>query len=178
MKLEKNYLLALVLIVLAVFSRLIPHPVNFTPLIALALFSTTVISNRSVALVVPMVALMASDLVIGVHGLSLVIYLSFGLIGLMSIGLNKTNKIKIKSILISGTLGSFVFFMISNFAVWATSGMYAKSLEGLTQCYVAALPFFHNTLGSTFLYSAVLFGAWSFAKKHVPSFFVKSEGWL
>ena len=175
MKVEKNILLAVVLIVGAVFSRLIPHPMNFTPLIALALFSTAVFKNRSLAIAIPLVALVISDLVIGMHSLSLLIYFSFALIGFMSIGLNRENKISVKTTLISGTFGAFVFFMISNLGVWATSGMYAKTFEGLTQCYVAALPFFHNTLSSTFLYSFVLFGAWSLAKKYAPSFFVKSE---
>ena len=171
MKIEKSYVLAVGLVLLAVFSRLVPHPMNFTPLIALALFSTSVFKNKSLAILIPLVALIASDFLIGFHALSLVIYFSFAFIGLMSMGLNRTSKITFKVGLISGTLGAFAFFMISNFAVWMTSGMYIKTFDGLMQCYVAGLPFFHNTLGSTFLYMGVLFGAWNLVKKYVPGLF-------
>lgn len=178
MKIEKNFLLALVLIVAAVFSRLVPHPMNFTPLIALAFFSTSIFKNKTLAIAIPMGALFLSDLVIGMHELSLVIYFIFGLIGVVFFLLNKNKKVDFKNTLVTGTVGSLIFFMTSNFAVWMTSGMYLKTVDGLIECYVAALPFFHNTLGSTIIYSFVLFGAWNGAKKMAPNFFVKSEGLL
>jgi hypothetical protein len=146
-----------VLIVLAAASRLLPHPPNFAPVAAIGLYAGAYTSRRA-ALLVPFVALLLSDLVIGFyHPVSMFWnYLAFACcLGLGAGWLSRGRGL----VRVAGAVlaSSVVFFTLSNFGMWA-SGYYPRTWPGLIECYTAALPFFRNTLASDVFYSAVLFG--------------------
>ena len=132
------------IIIIAILSRLIPHPPNFTPVTAVALFSIINFKNKYIAISIPIICLFVSDLILGISLINLFVYFSFILIS--GIG-NLFGKINIKSVLLS----SIVFFLFTNFGVWLIG--YPKTLEGLITCYIAAVPFFGYTLAGDLFYS-------------------------
>lgn len=137
------------LFVLALVSRLLPHPANFSPLIAVALFAGREIKNRSLAFLFPFAVLFATDLILGLTWLNLFVYLGF----FASVVFGRSFG------LIGATLSSsLTFFVISNFGVWAVENHYPKTVAGLLECYTMALPFFHRSLLGDFFYVGVLFG--------------------
>ena len=156
-----KYAAALLLIAVAAFSRVLPHPSNFTPIAAIALFGGVYLDKRF-AFVVPILAMLASDYFIGFYGGMYWVYGSFVLIGLIGVWL-KNHKTPI--IVLGGTLvSSIIFFVITNFGVWMTPGsIYAHNPAGLIECYVAAIPFFRNTLGGDILFVGVMFGLYESA---------------
>jgi hypothetical protein len=149
--------------------RVIPHPSNFSPIGGMALFGGAMLATttgRSFALLLPLAALFLGDLVLGFHETMPAVYLSFLTVGL--IGLSLGAKASPARLAAGSVLGSVVFFFVTNFAVWATSGMYAKTSAGLAQCFVAALPFFQNALAGDLFFTALFFGAWALVEKTVP----------
>ena len=160
-------MLVFVLILLAAASRLLPHPPNFAPVAAMGLFAGALIDRKS-AWLVPFGALLASDAFLGFyHPVSMFWnYLAFA----SCLLLGSTVLSRGRSFLrISGAvLGSAVtFFVLSNFGMWA-SGYYPRTWAGLVECYVAALPFFRNTLSSDVLFSAALFGGHALLTRLFP----------
>lgn len=161
MKVERLQLAAaLALITLGVTLRLLPHPANFAPIAAIAIFGGAVLP-RKLAVWVPLGAMVMSDLFIGFYAMMPVTWACYILIALASSHwLRRPNLIRGTAL----TLASSLFFFVStNFAVWLTSGMYARTWSGLVHCYAMALPFFRNTAASDLLYTAVLFGAFASA---------------
>ena len=149
---KKN--LIIVFILLGIITRIIPHPPNFTSLLAIALFSGAYIKNQYMAILIPLLIMFISDLIIGLP-ISTSVYISFVFITLIGGSLqNNTTGVKIIK---SSILASIVFFIITNFTVFITSGMYTKNLLGFVECYIAAIPFFTNTLISTITYSIIMF---------------------
>jgi uncharacterized protein DUF6580 len=153
-----KYNLIVGLIVLALVGRLIPHPDNFTPMLAVALFGGAMLPGRT-AYLIPLVAVFLSDLLMGnaVTGMTPVIYVCFALgTGLGQwLGRNRTWARTGLAALGGGVL----FYVATNFAVWITpNGLYPHTLDGLIQCYIMALPFFRNDIAGNVLWSATLFG--------------------
>lgn len=143
---KKEYII-IGLIVLAILTRLIPHPPNFAPITGIALFSAINFNNRFFKFFVPLISLVIFDLIIGFSLINIFVYLSFIVIVLVG---NHFKKIKLKSILIS----SVVFFIISNFGVWLIG--YPKTVSGIIMCFTAAIPFFINTILGDLFYSFIL----------------------
>ena len=143
MKISKIYFVIAIIIV-AVLSRLVPHPPNFTPITAVALFSIINFKNKYMGVSIPIICLLLSDLIIGISIINLFVYFSFILIS--GIGF-LFRKINLKSILLS----SLIFFAVTNFGVWLIG--YPNTLEGFITCYVAALPFFGWTIAGDLFYS-------------------------
>ncbi len=159
-----KYALAFVLILAASLSRMLPHPLNFTPLAAIALFGG-VYFDKKFAIIVPLAALLISDYFIGFYGSMYWVYGSFVLIGITGMMLKNRKSL---AMIFAGTLSSSVlFFVITNFGVWFSGTMYTKTFEGLATCYVAAIPFFRNTLAGDVFYVAVLFGVYELALRFV-----------
>ncbi len=154
-------------IVAAAASRLIPHPPNFTPIAAMALVAGAY--SRSVwhAFLIPLSAMVLSDLLIGWHPLVPVVYASFALIA--GIGMWLRGRKTVGRLAVAVGASSLTFFLITNFAVWAAGSMYPKSLAGLVAAYVAALPFFRNTVLGDVCYSAILFGGFVVLERLVPA---------
>jgi hypothetical protein len=161
-------LFIITVIAFAVISRFLPHPPNFTPIVAVALFGGAMISNRLLGFALPLIAMFISDIFIGFHNTMWAVYLSFALISLVGFAL--TNRQKFSTILGGSILSSIIFFVITNFAVWMSSGgYYPKNVGGLIECYVAAIPFFNNGILGDLFYTTVLFGSFYLAQKKIPA---------
>ena len=163
-------LLALALISIAAALRVAPHPWNFTPVGAMALFSGAIIKDRRLAMAFPLLALFAGDLLVGFYqpGVMLLVYTSFLLSVL--IGFLLRNHRTLPRIAGATLLGSLQFFLVTNFAVWWLLDSYPKTAAGLAACYVAGLPFFGNTLAGDALYAALFFSVFALAERFVPIF--------
>lgn len=144
------------LLVVTAAARLLPHPPNLTPVIALALFCGAALPQRLVATAALLTLMFLTDLLLGLHKGMPVLYAALALICVMGSGLQLRSPAS--AIAGRGLLAASLFFLLTNLGVWAFSGMYAHTWAGLTQCYVLAIPFFGNTLLGTAIYGALLFG--------------------
>jgi hypothetical protein len=147
--------------------RLVPHPPNFSPIDAMALFSGAYLWRRgALAFVAPLGALLVSDLVLGFyHGMATV-YLSVALIVLLgAVAVRRVSALRVGA---AALASSIIFFVITNFGMWLSSGIYPRTLAGLEACYVAAIPFFQNTVAGDFFYAALLFGGFRIAELLMP----------
>jgi hypothetical protein len=160
-------LLALVLIILAAALRIAPHPWNFTPVGAMALFSGAILKDRRLAFLFPLVALFAGDLFLGFHKLIPIVYASF-LIN-VAIGLWLRDRRTVARISLATLLGAIQFFLVTNFAVWQFLGTYPHTASGLAACYIGGIPLFWNTLGGDAAYVALLFGGYALAERFIPA---------
>ena len=161
-------LLALALILLAAALRIAPHPWNFTPVGAMALFSGAVLRDRRLAFFFPLLALFLGDIFIGFHKLMFVVYASF-LVN-VAIGLWLRDRPTIARITLATLLGAIQFFIITNFAVWQFLSGFPHTASGLIACYLAGVPFFWNTLAGDAFYVALLFGGYVIAEQFTPVF--------
>ena len=145
-------------------SRFIPHPPNFTSLLALSFYVPAILGIRF--LPVLLISFFITDLIIGLHGVTLFTWGSIILIGFLS-------KFFVSNIItrISGALaGALIFFIITNFGVWSLGG-YGYTFEGLVTCYIMAIPFFGNTLIGTIIFSTII--ELLIYKKFFTTFFLK-----
>jgi len=154
--------LAMGLVGLDIVARLAPHAPNVTPIAASALFAGMVLRSRALALAVPLAAMLVSDLVVGAYDWRAmsVVYAALALPALLGTWGRARSAVLLPLVLSS----SLFFFATTNFAVWASSGMYAHDLHGLIHCYVAALPFLQNTVIGDMFWATLLFGSWWSAK--------------
>jgi len=153
-------------IVAAAALRLVPHPPNFSPIDAMALFSGAYIGRRALAFAAPLGALLLSDLLLGFYPGMLFQYAAVALIVLLgSFALSRVTVLRLAG---AALTSSVLFFAVSNFGVWLLSGMYAHTAAGLGACYVAAIPFFQNTTAGDLFYTALLFGGFKVAETLVP----------
>lgn len=155
-KLTSALAISLGLIVLVFLGRFLPHPPNFTPLLAVALFSGAVFARQPAAWLIPLVALYASDLLLGLHGSMAFVYLA--VLGIVLLGQWFLQQAGPFSVLAVSVLASVWFYLLTNFGVWLLYDWYPPTLAGLVACYIAALPFFTYTVASTLVYSGLLFG--------------------
>ena len=149
----------LAIILLAVVARLIPHAPNFAPIGGLALFSGANFKKKS-ALLIPLAAMFFSDIFLGFHKTIPYVYVSFILITI--IGKYLKENPKVINLISASLLSSVLFFLITNFGVWATGSMYQKNLAGLIQSYTFGIPFFRNTLISDLFYTFSFFYGYRF----------------
>ena len=146
MKKEQIIYISLLLIGTSLL-RFIPHPPNMTPIIAIGILSVTCFQSRLFQFGFPLFIMIITDAIIGFHTLIPVVYLSIIVASLS--GFILKHKYSIINGLGCSLLSSILFFTISNFGVWAIGNLYPKTLTGLIHCYIAAIPFFHNTVIST-----------------------------
>jgi hypothetical protein len=162
------------MIVAAALSRILPHPPNFAPISAIALFAGAYIADKKyLALAVPLLAMLLSDAVLemmtgwGFYSGMWVIYLCMALVTILGFRLAEhRSSVRIASF---SLLASVMFFIITNLAVWASSGMYPHTTLGLQACFVAAIPFFQNSLAGDAFYAVVLFGTAALAERFAPA---------
>jgi len=157
-------MLAFLLILLGVSARFIVHIPNFTPVMAIALFAGCYLSRKN-AIIVPLIMMIIYDAVIGFHALVPFTWGSVVLVALLG-GKLKERK-SFKNVAVSSLAAAFLFYIVTNFGVWLFYNTYPKSVSGLIQCYVVAIPYFRGTLASTLIYSAVLFGAYEFVSARI-----------
>ena len=186
-------ILILVLITICAALRLAPHPWNFTPIGAMAIFAGAMIRSRPWAFLFPLITMFATDLIIGFNALSPLVYVSFALSVLISrklVGSQDANAAprsisnlskrsdrttnpsesapshwpaSVTRIASATFLGSLQFFLFTNFGVWEFLGSYPRTAAGLAACYLAGLPLFLNTLAGDITYTALLFGSFALA---------------
>ena len=149
----RKYFLPISLILILSFSRLIPHPWNFTPILAAGVFSGFYFRQFYLGLFIVIFSMFLGDIFLGFHNTMIFTYLS--LIVAVLVGLY-IKDFKITEMLLGVLISSVSFFVITNFGAWLTLEMYEKNLAGLMQSYILAIPFFHNTLISTLLYLLLL----------------------
>lgn len=167
-----------VMIGLAALTRLLPHPPNFSPVEAMALFGGAYFASRAWAVAVPLLAMLLSDIVMAVvaggiyldHMLNfsfLAIYACIALSSVLGFGLR--GRVGGANVLGYSLIGAVLFFLVTNFAVWAGGSMYPMSLGGLGAAYVAGIPFFQWTVLGTLFYAAILFGGFALMRRTMPA---------
>ena len=134
-------------------SRLVPHPPNFTPILAGAIFMPFMV-QRSIGIFMPLVIMLVSDFIIGLHGLMLWTYSSLALITFLSYQHIKRNFFRVLQVAFASP---FIFFLITNFGVWLTSTAYSPDLVGLINAYTMGLPFLANSLFATVFFSSCFY---------------------
>ena len=157
-------MLAIGLVIIGILSRCIVHAPNFTPLLAITLFAGAFLPKRQ-AIIVPISLFVITDLIIGLHSVVAFTWGSVGLIALM--GLYLKRKKSIKNVALTSFFSAIVFYVVTNFGVWAIMSTYPKTLAGLIDCYVMAIPYFRNTLVSTVLYSLVMFAGYEYLANRI-----------
>ena len=153
-------------ILIAASLRLMPHPPNFTPIGAMALFGGAYFGRHALAFAAPLGALLLSDAVIGFHSGMPYVYASVARIAL--VGLAVRTKLTPLRIGAAAVASSVLFFAVTNFGVWLADGMYPQTLSGLAACYAAAIPFFQNTLAGDLVFTTLLFGGFALVERRVP----------
>ncbi len=150
----------IVLVFIGILSRIIPHPWNFTAITAMALYSGVAFKKNKIFLLVPIVTLFLSDLYLGFHNTLFFTYLGFAIVAVMSSSIFSrsaffSNGRNVALMAISSLIGSLLFFLVSNFGVWFSSGVYEKNGAGLVQCFIAAIPFLRNQMLGDLFYTGV-----------------------
>ena len=180
---RNSFYFVLGLILIAAFSRIIPHYPNFTPLCAIALFGGKYFRNKNLAFLIPIIALWFSDVIINNFILSQYFegftffysgfYWQYGTFLLITlIGRKTLNNFSFLKLLGVSVFSSLLFFIISNFGVWASSSFYSKDMMGLIACYNAAIPFYFGTLSGSVFYSFFLFGSYELLSKKKSKVFI------
>ncbi len=164
-KFKKNinsFILLLSAILALSFTRLIPHPWNFSPMIAAGIFAGFYFRHFYLGSFVIILSMFLGDLFLGLHNTMFFTYLSLAVVVLVGLYLK---SLKFTNILYGTLASSIVFFIITNLGAWLTLDMYSKDINGLMQSYTMAIPFFHNTLISTFIYLYIFKTLFEFALK-------------
>lgn len=178
-----RYSLIIGIIFLAAFVRLLPHPHNFTPLGAMALFGGAFFGRKVLAFLAPLAALWISDLILNnlilkpqfpqyypegfIWFNSPSIYFAFVLIAVL--GWSILHKTSVARLLTASLGASTLFFLVTNFAVWSGSSVYPQNPGGLMACYIAGIPFFWNTMLGDLTYTAIMFGAFALVSRSVKA---------
>lgn len=147
------------MIVLAGLSRLIPHPPNFTAVIAMALLAGVSLSRLSWAVLVPIFSLAMGDLVYGFHSTLLAVY--FAIIAVVLVAFRYLKEKSFLAVAVAAPAASLWFWVVTNFSVWLQMDLYSKDLTGLTTCYLAAVPFLEKQVLGDLFFTAILFSLYS-----------------
>ena len=172
--LNTRFVTLAVIILAAAAMRLLPHPPNVTPIAAMALFGASHFVNRYAGFLVILMAMVLSDLVLGLivyqYGLfhSGMPFVYFSFIVIFGIGLWIRNRLSPLSIGVAALSSSFLFFVLTNFGVWLTDGLFPITWDGLVACYYAAIPFYRNTFAGDLFYTLLFFGGFALAQRYAP----------
>ena len=150
-------ILITIVIVLA-FLRLVPHPPNATPIAAMALFAGAFFTNRTLAFVIPLAAMVLSDMLLGFHSTIWYVYAGVAITVLIGGALKQFNAMKVGA---AAIVASIIFFLITNFGAWLYHDMYPQNYNGLLQAYVAGIPFLRNSLIANLIFSYLVFYGFS-----------------
>ena len=150
------------LIGIGAVARLIPHPWNFTPLMAVGLYAGAKSTKLRTGVLVTVLALLLSDAVLGFYRGMWYVYAA----SLVPVLLGRfIKKDSVGAIVPAALLSSLSFFAITNFMVWATGHLYPHTASGLSACFVAALPFYRNQLLGDLCYTVAFFGSHAFLSR-------------
>lgn len=180
MKNKKDFILVLLIIFLGIYYRLIPHEPNFSPLIAITVFSGFILTqkiNRFLAFLIPLIILFSSDIFLGFYSSFIFVYLAFLISTISSFvyyelmkssDFLKKDWANIINSNISSLINNFIFFIISNFGVWLTGKMYPKSWQGLIECYIMAIPFLKNSIISSIIFTTLISIIYHSIERKIP----------
>jgi hypothetical protein len=177
---QQNYIVVGFAVLVAALSRIVPHPDNFTATESLALFGAAYLTRKQYAVILPVIMMFVTDFVInntiarpyfsqesGLIWFSG--YMIYGWLGIALTALAGTGilrRINVLSVGVASVSGVLIFFLVTNFGVWAGSQtVYPKNLGGLLTCYAAGIPFLKASLLSTLFFSTLLFTSFELAKK-------------
>ena len=147
---QKKYYIGIFISIIALVQfRILPHPPNFTPILAAGIYAGYFFKKFYLAAFIIFFGMLIGDLYLGLHGFMFFTYSALLFPVILGIYLKKDNSL---NLLISSLFSSIVFFIVTNFGVWLLSGMYENNFNGLIKCYIAAIPFFHNTILSTLIF--------------------------
>jgi hypothetical protein len=173
--LTPRFIFVLFTVLAAAAMRLLPHWPNFTPVAAMALFGGVYFSRKYLAFLVPMAAMFLSDLILGFHATMPAVYIAFAITVL--IGMLIARNPKVINIAGATMMSTIIFFLITNFASWLGSPIYAQNFGGLMASYTAGLAFlndgngisfFLNSLIGDLFYTGILFGVFYLARLRFP----------
>jgi hypothetical protein len=178
------------IIFVAAGSRFIPHLPNFSPIGSIALFGAAYYSKRYWSYIIPFVAMLLSDI-----ALNNMVYLSFfgnftwfysgawftygAVLLIVLLGTFLLKKVRIPNLVVSALGASVIFYLISNFGVWISTGMYGmypRTFAGLVECYVAGLPFLQNIIAGDLVYTTALFGVFELMQYKFPALRLQNAG--
>jgi len=167
--LTPKFYLVLSIILSGAMLRLIPHWPNFTPIAAIALFGGTYLKRKDLAFILPVLVMLLSDLIIGFHNVMLPVYGSF--LAITAFGFFLRSRVTAVNVVSASVLSSLLFFLVTNFAVWA-GGMipYSHDIAGLSHAYIAGLPFFLNGVMGDLFYNTVFFGVFYLVTNKISVF--------
>ncbi|MCK6599531.1 MAG: hypothetical protein L6Q37_14290 [Bdellovibrionaceae bacterium] len=167
---KKELKVFLLLVLVGVLSRLIPHPWNFTGITAMAIFTGVNFRQNKFLIFSPLVALFISDLILGLHATMVFTYLGFSLVGFLAASFSERQVSLVKktgfgasmtkslqSIGVLSLVSSFIFYLVTNLGVWLTTAIYEKTMQGLFACYIAGLPFLDNQILGDLFYSTIFY---------------------
>jgi|TARA_B110001452_G_scaffold131422_1_gene109191 hypothetical protein len=168
-----KYILILSLIIATALSNILLSNIpNFSPVASVALFSGFYLSNKKLALLIPVACMLISDYFIGFHSLMWAVYLSFAFTVVMGIKMKTSSS---KKVIINSVLSSLIFFFITNSAVWLTGNFYSSDLSGLGLCLTMGIPFFKYTLLSSIVFSTILFGGFQILNQLINKYLTFSK---
>lgn len=164
-------------ILIAAIYRVIPHPYNFTPVIAMALFAGAKLENRSYAVVIPLASMFISDWILGFHNTMIFVYGALAICVLLGRFLNRFDGgfSSLVNLSLATISASMLFYIVTNFGVWWLSGIYRSDWNGLVESYLAALPFFQNSLLGNLFFSGLFFIGFYLAEKKYPQYLKPQE---
>ncbi len=162
-----------IILVLAIY-RVVPHPPNVSPVAAMALFGGAYFADRKLAFIIPLFALVVSDLIIGLHDTLPFVYGAFAITVMAGIWLR--DKLSLMSVAGTALATSLLFFVVTNFGAWLfNQGLYPLTFEGLLQSYVAGIPFYANTLIGDLFFTALLFGGFHLLERNINGLVAQSK---
>ena len=164
---KQEEFLALVLVLMGVFFRVLPHPDNFTPTTAIALFAGVTLSP-ALAFTVPLAVMVASDFFIGFHSTYPLVWACF--LFVTWLGQSVREKEGVMPLAFATLGGSVLFFILTNLGVFFIDNLYPTTAQGLVECFTMALPFFRSSLLGDFLYTAALFSIFELARRGIRAF--------
>jgi hypothetical protein len=164
-----RYAAVAALIVVAALSRLLPHPPNFAPIGAIALFGGAMFRDVRLAVAVPLAAMLLSDAALGFHPMAPLVYLAFGLTVLVGVWVGRRRSAL--RVAAGALCGSVLFFLVTNFnfAYPESHVLYPRTWAGLLTAYAAAVPFFRNTVAGDLFYALILFGGFAVLERLLPA---------
>lgn len=159
---KKEIGFSVLLVLIAVASRLVSHQWNFTAMGAVAVIAGFLITSRPLALATVLCSLLISDAVLGFHNTMIAVYLGYALMALVGIFMASN---KFSRIVAASFIGSVTFFVVSNLGVWFEGQLYPQTFSGLITCFEMAVPFFRNEMISTMILAPVLYYTFNFVAK-------------
>ncbi len=170
-----TFIIAITFVLIGVSLRLLPHPPNFAPIAAIALFGGVYLSRKT-AFILPMAAMVISDIFLsGYYHLPVMISVYGCFLLMVALGIYLKKHKKWYTIGGSAILSAIIFFVVTNFAVWVFTFWYPRTFSGLIQCYIMAIPFFKNTLLGNLFYVTAFFGTYEIAEVWIRKRFEMPE---